>query len=130
MHRQVKLKRRRFLLGAALVSLAPGLSCRLRRTASRGTAPPCRLLFVSQGRTALMNCDGTGLRYLEFNVPGQETWQPGGFFSDGRRVLLLSMEKRRDGPGRPFDEYYTQTPTHLWAYDLDSGALAELATRD
>ena len=49
-----------------------------------------------------MNSDGTGLRYLEFDVPNQASWQPGGFFADGQRVLLLSMEPRRDGPGRPF----------------------------
>jgi len=40
------------------------------------------------------------------------------------------MEARRDGPGRPFDEYYHQTPTHVWAYDLDRKSLEELATRD
>jgi Tol biopolymer transport system component len=40
------------------------------------------------------------------------------------------MEARRDGPGRPFDEYYHQTPTHVWAYDLDRKSLQELATRD
>jgi TolB protein len=89
-----------------------------------------RFFFTSEGRTALMNADGTGLRYLKFDVPLQVTWQPAGFFSDGRRVLFLSMEERRDGPGRPFSDYYTQTPTHIWAYDLDSGALEELATRD
>ncbi|MBM3851475.1 MAG: serine/threonine protein kinase, partial [Verrucomicrobia bacterium] len=57
------------------------------------------------------------------------TWQPTGFLEDGR-VLLLSLEARRDGPGRPFDEYYHQTPTHVWAYDLDRNHLEELATRD
>jgi TolB protein len=88
------------------------------------------MFFVSQGRTALANADGTGLRYLEFDVPNQSTWQPSDFFPDGRRVLFLSMEPRRDGPGLPFDEYYTRTPTHIWIYDLDSGLLKELATRD
>jgi len=78
----------------------------------------------------MLNSDGTGLRYIELNAPQQETWQPGGGFSDGHRVLFLSMERRRDGPGKPFDEYYTQTPTHLWIYDLDSGQLEEIATRD
>ncbi|MBI3414883.1 MAG: PD40 domain-containing protein [Verrucomicrobia bacterium] len=89
-----------------------------------------RFFFVSEGRTALINADGTGLRFLDLNVPNQATWQPADFFSDGRRVLLLSMEPRRDGPGRSFEEYYTQTPTHLWIYDLDSGALKEIATRE
>jgi hypothetical protein len=89
-----------------------------------------RFFFTSMGKTAIMNADGTGLRYFQFDVPNQASWQPGPFFSDGRRVVLLSMEPRRDGPGRPFDQYYTQTPTHLWAYDLTTAALTELATRD
>ena len=37
---------------------------------------------------------------------------------------------RRDGPGRPFSEYYTQTPTHLWIHDLDTGSLEEICTKD
>lgn len=120
------LNRRQFL-GAAL--LAPVVSRRpLGARGQRGR--PRRLCFVSQGRTGLIHADGSGLRFLEFEVPNQATWQPAGFFPDGRRVLFLSMEPRRDGPGRPFDEYYTQTPTHLWIYDLDSGSLEEIATRD
>ena len=78
----------------------------------------------------MMNADGTSLRYFDFQVAGQATWQPGPFLADGRRVIFLSMEARRDGPGRPFDEYYTQTPTHLWLYDLDKDTLTEIATRD
>ena len=88
-----------------------------------------RIVFTSQGKTGMMNADGGDLRYLEFDVPDQATWQPGGFFSDGR-MLFLSMEPRRDGPGRPFDEYYHQTPTHLWIYDPERDALEEIATRD
>jgi TolB protein len=126
-----QLSRRRFLAATLLVPAAATLSCRSTGPAnSTASAPRARLFFVSQGKTALVNADGTGLRYLEFDVPEQVTWQPGGFFSDGRRVLFLSMEKRRDGPGKPFEEYYTQTPTHLWAYDLDSGSLEELATKE
>ncbi|MFH1833559.1 MAG: serine/threonine protein kinase [bacterium] len=90
---------------------------------------PARLFFVSQGKTAMMNADGSGLRYLDFDVPNQVTWQACGFFSDERRVLFLSMEPRRDGPGRPFDEYYHKTPTHIWVYDLDGDSLTEVATR-
>lgn len=99
---------------------------------SRPTRPPGatgRLFFTSAGRTCLIHADGTDLRPLELHVPGQATWQPCGFLPDGR-VLLLSMEPRRDGPGRPFDQYYHQTPTHLWAYDLDRGTLDELATQE
>src|SRR5213594_3868530 len=128
---QTKLNRRHFLATAVLAPMAACVSCRSlnggRQSVTRHSA---RFFCVSQGKTALINADATGLRYLEFNVPNQATWQPCGFFSDGRRVLFLSMEPRRDGPGRPFDEYYTQTPTHIWIYDLDSRKLEEIATRD
>jgi TolB protein len=40
------------------------------------------------------------------------------------------MEPRRDGPGKPFDQFYTQTPTHIWRYDLETGKLEELATKE
>ncbi len=89
-----------------------------------------RFFFTSQGKTAMMNADGSGLKYLSFDVPDQVTWQPGGFFPDGHRVIFLSMEPRRDGPGKPFGEYYHKTPTHLWIYDLDSGSLKEIATKE
>jgi Tol biopolymer transport system component len=89
-----------------------------------------RFLFTSQGKTALVNSDGTGLRYLELKVPGQATWQPGPAFGDGRRIVLLSMEPRRDGPGRPFSQYYSQTPTHIWAFDLKTGSLEELCKKN
>jgi len=85
-----------------------------------------RLIFTSQGRTAMINADGSGLRYFEFDVPEQETWQPCAFFSDGRRILLLSMEARRDGPGKPFAEYYHKTPTHMWIYDVEQDALSAI----
>ena len=78
----------------------------------------------------MMYSDGTGRRCLEFEVPNQASWQPAGFFPDGHRILLLSMEPRRDGPGRPFNEFYHKTPTHIWIYDLDTGALEEIAHRD
>ena len=125
------ISRRRFLAVTSLTPLALSLSCRSHPDSIQtGKLLLARFFFVSQGKTALMNSDGTGLRYLDLKASEQETWQPSGFFSDGRRVLFLSMEKRRDGPGRPFSEYYTLTPTHLWIYDLDSGALEEIATRN
>ena len=92
--------------------------------------PNNRFFFTSQGKTALLSADGSGLRYFDFKVPEQVTWQPGPFLSDGKRVIFLSMEARRDGPDKPFDVYYTQTPTHLWLHDLDKKTLAELATKD
>jgi TolB protein len=92
--------------------------------------PTARFFFTSQGRTAVMNADGGRLHYFDFKVPNQVTWQPGPIFSDGNRVIFLSMEQRRDGPGRPFAEYYTQTPTHLWVYDLHRQTLTEVAVRN
>ncbi len=91
---------------------------------------PARLLFTSQGRTGIVSADGTGLRYFDFRAPMQATWQPGPLFADGRRMIVLSMEPRRDGPGKPFDEYYTQTPTHIWIYDLATERLEEICTKD
>jgi len=91
---------------------------------------PARLLFTSQGRTGIVNVDGSELRYFDFDVPNQATWQPALVFPDGQRIIFLSMEPRRDGPGKPFDEYYTQTPTHLWLHDLRDNSLTELCTKD
>jgi hypothetical protein len=125
------MKRRQFLKWIALHPVLAGVSCHSHRTApGAGAVRPSRFFFVSQGRTAIMHADGTGLRYFDFKVPNQATWQPGPLFSDGKRVMFLSMEPRRDGPGRPFHEYYTQTVTHLWVYDLEKDDLTEVATRD
>lgn len=120
------MNRRQFLSCSAAASLLTLSSC-----LHRPTKPAVRrLFFTSDGRTAMIRSDGTGLHYFDFKVPGQATWQPGPFLSDGRRVIFLSMEPRRDGPGRPFEEYYTQTPTHLWVYDLDRDTLTEIAQRE
>jgi TolB protein len=95
-----------------------------------GAPKASRLFFTSRGKTAQIKADGSGLIYFQFDKPGQATWQPGPIFPDGRRVIFLSMEPRRDGPGKPFEEYYTQTPTHLWIHDLDSGSLEEICDRE
>jgi TolB protein len=124
---KTNLSRRQFVATAALLPLTTKL---VQGAPTEGRARPARLLFISQGKTGLIHADGSGLRFLEFKVPNQATWQPGGFFSDGQRILLLSMEPRRDGPGRPFDEFYTQTPTHLWIFHLDTGALREICTKN
>lgn len=104
--------------------------CRIAQGQTVSERKTARLFFTTQGRTAVVNADGSGLRYFDFKVPDQATWQPGPFLSDGRRVIFLSMEARRDGPGRPFDKFYHQTPTHLWLHDLDHGSLTEIAKRD
>ncbi len=77
-----------------------------------------------------MNSDGTDLYWFNFKVPNQTGWAPFGFFRDGHRVLFFSMDPRRDGPGRPFDDFYHQTPTHIWVHDMDSGELTEIATKN
>jgi Tol biopolymer transport system component len=119
------MNRRQFLAAATSASLLAAAGCRHRP----GVVAAPRLFFTSDGRTAMIRADGSGLHYFEFKEPGQATWQPGPFLSDGR-VIFLSMEPRRDGPGRPFEEYYTQTPTHLWLHDLDRGTLTEIANRE
>jgi Tol biopolymer transport system component len=125
---------RRGLIGAVAGSFV--LAGAERSGAADSARPPAkartraRLLFTSQGRTAAIDTRPGGQpEWLDFDVPLQETWQPAGFLSDGR-ILFLSMERRRDGPGKPFDEYYSQTPTHLWLYHPDSRALQEICTRD
>lgn len=89
-----------------------------------------RFFFTSQGMTGLASVKAGEPRWLEFKVPGQASWQPGPFFADGHRVIFLSMEPRRDGPGKPFDEYYTQTPTHIWVHDLQTLSLDEICQRE
>src|SRR5690349_11012618 len=106
----------RFLLAASWLWIAT------TALAAEPDANGPRLFFTSKGKTAIINADGSGLKYFEFDKPNQATWQPGPIFPDGRRVIFLSMEPRRDGPGKPFDEYYTQTPTHLWIHDLERGS--------
>ncbi len=127
----LKLNRRRFIgLTAASAATTCVCGCRSAQRGRGSAKNKGRLFFTSQGRTGLINADGTGLRYFDFKVPDQVTWQPGPFFSDGLRVIFLSMEERRDGPGRPFAQYYHKTPTHIWIYDLQRDTLTEIAKRD
>jgi TolB protein len=116
-------------LAAASPWLAAPLLNGLAADARATSVSPARMLFTSQGRTGIVNADGSDLRYLDFRAPGQATWQPGPLFPDGRRMIVLGMEPRRDGPGKPFDEYYTQTPTHIWIYDLAADRLEEICTK-
>jgi TolB protein len=124
-----RLARREFL---ALVAGAPAVTAWLSHGAIAAATfrRPARFLFTSRGKTGVADVDGSGVRYFELDVPNQVTWQPAAVFPDGQRIVMLSMEPRRDGPGKPFDEYYTQTPTHLWIYHLDSGKLEEICDQD
>lgn len=121
------MSRRRFLASAAVSAIAAA-GC--RHAAPAAKAQPSRLFFTSAGQTCAIYADGTGFRTFQFDVPNQATWQPAGFLPGGRKMLLLSMEPRRDGPGRPFDKYYHQTPTHIWLYDLQDDTLTEVANKE
>ncbi len=123
---------RRDFLASLLFGPALALTPRDASASQSGflSASPMRFFFSTAGRTAMMDASGAGLQVLDLREPNQVTWQPAGFFPDGRRILLLSMEARRDGPGRPFAEYYTRTPTHIWIYDLAKKSLTEIATRE
>ena len=116
--------RRQFLGISGILPLVKGYRSRYQKN------DKACIFFTSQGKTAMINADGSGLHFFEFNKPDQATWQPAGFFAGGQRALLMSMEPRRDGPGKPFEEYYTQTPTHIWNLDLETEKLTELATRN
>src|ERR1700693_2441835 len=130
--------RREFLTRAAaslaLTGVGQTASAATRRCRGLCTPPPVvdspRLLFTSQGKTGIVAADGSGLRYFDFKISGQATWQPVLTFGDGRRVIFLSMAARRDGPGRRFSEYSSQTPTHIWIHDLQTGALDEICTKN
>ncbi|MFP6614857.1 MAG: serine/threonine protein kinase [Candidatus Hydrogenedentota bacterium] len=125
------MNRRQFLESSTLVPLLIATGCAtLDSNTSNIPLSQKRFFYASQGKTAMMNADGSGLRYLTFDRLNQVTWHPGAFFPDGHRMLVYSMEARRDGPGKPFDEYYHTTPTHIWIHDLDAGSLEEIATRE
>ncbi|HZZ44515.1 MAG TPA: hypothetical protein VFE58_16385 [Tepidisphaeraceae bacterium] len=121
-----KVTRRDFLAGAALASVAVTTKWGFAKDASDGGGGSARFFFTSEGKTGMMNADGTGLRWFDFKVAKQVRWQPFGFLSDGR-VLFLSLEQQ---PGKSFEEFYYQTPTHIWIYDLDKDKLTEVANRD
>lgn len=72
-----------------------------------------------------MREDGTGLRFLNFDVPNQAAWQPVLFFAGGRRVILMSMEKVIT-KGKSFNQYFHSIPTHIWVYDVVAGSLTEI----
>ena len=125
MHRRTLLKSAILLPGILPFSYSRAHSNKYVQSTSRRS-----FFFSSQGKTGIASSDGTVLKYLEFDQPGQATWQAGSCFADGSHAIVLSMEPRRDGPGKPFEEYYTQTPTHLWLYNLETETLKEICTVD
>ena len=94
------LSRRELLQLCAAVPLLAASRLALRAAGGEGAdRRPRRLLYTSAGKTFLAEDGGQAPRPLEVSAPGQVTWQPGAFLSDGR-LVMLSMEARRDGPGR------------------------------
>ena len=81
-----------------------------------------KIIFASRGRIGLTDTEDTDARYLEFDAPDQVSWHAGHAFADGRRVLLMSVEGTRTWDGN--------VRSHLWTYDVESGELAEIATKD
>jgi len=81
-----------------------------------------RILFNSRGHLGVVNADGTGQRFLEFDVPNQVSWGLGPAFSDGRRIIAMSVENPRT--------WEHQSVSHLWIHDLDTGGLTEIATKN
>jgi sugar lactone lactonase YvrE len=124
------LRRRDVLISMASIPWVRQQAIAQWNLGSSTTAKIAGFFFTSMGKTGLFDVEAGELKTLSWDMPGQATWQPGAFFDDGRRVIVLSMEPRRDGPGRPFEEYYTQTPTHLWQYDLEKDSLEEICTKE
>ncbi len=82
--------------------------------------------FLGAGdKLGFMHTDGSGLRVLDFGRPNHIGWGPYAFFKDGRRVLLMSIERNDDWNTKSFQEYYHKSQTHIWEYDIESGSLTE-----
>jgi len=64
--------RRRFIaLGVAAAAIASLPGCRSTDKGRGSKKRQARLFFTTRGRTALIDADGTGLRYFDFKVPDQ-----------------------------------------------------------
>jgi TolB protein len=103
-------------------------------------APPAQKFFFtargSEGvrgagsRLGVQRADGSGLEILDFHEPDHIGWLPYCFFRDGRRAILMSLELIPGWRTKTFDEYYPQSKTHLWLYDMETGRREELATKE
>ncbi len=82
------------------------------------SVPAKSFFFTTNRQMAMMNTDGTGFRKFEFDIPNQVSWQPGAYFLDGRRMIVLSIEAGKSFTGK--------VPSHMWIYDLKTGSLSEI----
>jgi len=123
----MQVGRREFLgtVAAGCAGLVSGQCASSPR--ARPTRPPAKdntgshILFCSCGKIGMVHADGGPVEYLELNVPGQVSWGVGPVFSDGARIILMSVEGARTWEGN--------VRSHLWIYDLERGELTEIATK-
>ena len=86
---------------------------------------PGRLIgFHAGGRLGVVAEDGSGERFLDLDVPGQQRWQFGPSLPDGR-LILHSFEDTTMARMVVGD-----VQVNLWFYDLDSGRLEPLHVTD
>ncbi len=79
-----------------------------------------KLAFNSFGRIGWIKEDGTGEQWLELNVDGQDVWQFGPMFPDGRHIILIGRQQA------PISRVISgQTKYRLWKYDLREEKLLE-----
>ena len=82
---------------------------------------PGRLIgFHAGGRLGVVAEDGSGERFLDIDVPGQQRWQFGPSLPDGR-LILHSFEDTTMARMVVGD-----VQVNLWFYDLHSGRLEPL----
>ena len=85
---------------------------------------PQVIAFASCGRIGLIDVDGRNERYLHFEVPGQASWQLGPAFSDGRRLIVQSLEDLTTARLVVGD-----VRTRIWIDDLVHQNLVEIMTQ-
>ncbi len=84
---------------------------------------PRKILFRTlTARLGMINEDGSGLTYIEPDIPGQVSWGYGPLFSDGRRVILTSFEEGKGWEGAAL--------SHIWIYDFEAKTLDEIAAKN
>ncbi len=87
-----------------------------------------RLFFTSQGKTALVNADGRPA-VLRFQSPARPRGNRGRVPRRASRHLSEHGAAARRA-GAAVQQYYSQTPTHIWLHDLKTGSLEEICTKE
>jgi len=129
--RDTREHRRSFLGRAGLIPVLAVYSNGLRAKANPDESQRlAKFFFTSKGQNGHRQRRRNRPALLNFDKPARRPGNQGQLSLMGGVWVLLSMEPRRDGPGRPFEEFYTQTPTHLWIFDLESGSLEEICDKD